>query len=65
MNNLDFNIPVLIFIAGAILFLLAPVGLIPAFNTNQLYFAALLTESIGVTVAFVVYFREKLNDELI
>lgn len=65
MNKIDFNIPVLIFIVGAIMFLLAPLELFRIFNSNQLYLYALMVESLGVTMAFIVYFREKLSDLLI
>lgn len=62
MNNLNFNIPVIIFIAGAILFLLAPLGVFQSFNSNEIYIAALFIESIGVTTALLVYHRDKLFD---
>lgn len=65
MNNLNFNIPVSIFILGAILFLLAPLGLFSSFNANQIYMAALLIESIGVTTALVVFYRDKITQMLI
>ncbi len=61
MNNLDFNIPVVIFITGAVLFLVAPLGLLPMLNTNQVYITALLFESIGVTVALLVFYRDKIT----
>ncbi len=62
MNNLNFNIPVIIFIVGAILFLLAPLGWLSSFSSNETYMAALFIETIGVTTALVVYYRDKLFD---
>lgn len=61
MNTLNFNIPVSIFIAGAILFLLAPLGLFSSFGTNNMYITGLFIESIGVTTALIIFYREKLN----
>ena len=61
MNNLELNIPVSIFIAGAILFLLAPSGLFSSFNASEIHKTALLIESIGVTTAFIVYCRDKVT----
>ena len=60
MNNLELNIPILIFIAGAALYLLAPSGLFSAFSANEIHKTALLMESIGVTTAFVVFYRDKI-----
>ncbi len=61
MKKLELNIPLAIFIAGAALFLLAPSGLLSTFSANEVYKAALLIESIGVTTVFIVYYRESLN----
>ena len=61
MKKLELNIPMSIFISGAALFLLAPSGLFSSFNANDLHKTALLIEAIGVTTAFVVYYRESFN----
>ena len=62
MNKLNLNIPVVIFIIGAVLFLLAPLGLFSSFGVNNMYIAGLLVESIGVTTALVIFYRDKIND---
>ena len=59
MNNLELNIPMLIFIAGAALFLLAPVTPFSSFNANDLHKTALLLQSIGVTACFLVFCRSE------
>lgn len=61
MNNLELNIPISIFIAGAALFLLAPSGLLSSFNASDVHKTALVLESIGVTAAFMVFYRGKLS----
>ena len=61
MKNVNLNIPVSIFVLGAILFLIAPLGLFPSFTANQIYLASLLVESTGITVGFVMYFRDKIT----
>lgn len=61
MKNLEFDVSMSIFIAGAVLFLLASSGLVSAFNANDIHKTALTVESIGLTTAFIVYFREGLN----
>ena len=63
MNILELNISVLIFIAGAALFLIAPSGLFSLFNANEIHQTALLIESIGVTTAFIVFCRDKITFE--
>ena len=44
MNNLNFNIPVLIFIIGAVLFLIAPFGL---FKASADIFSGELSDKYG------------------
>ena len=65
MNKLNFNIPVMIFIVGAVLFLIAPFGLFKTFSSNDIYLAALLIESIGVTASVVVFYRDKITAVLL
>ena len=62
MNNLNINIPVSIFLVGAVLFLLAPLGLFSSFSTNDIYTTGLFIESIGVTTGFVVIYRDKITE---
>ena len=62
MNSINFNIPVMIFVFGAVVFLLAPLGLFSSFSTNNLYITGLLIESIGVTTALVIFYRDKIAD---
>ena len=59
MNNFELNIPVSIFIVGAILFLLAPLMSISSFSANEMHKLALVLESIGVSATAIVFFREK------
>ena len=61
MNNLELNISVSIFITGAALFLLAPSGILSSFNTDEMHMTALMIESLGLTTALVVFFREKIT----
>ena len=60
MKNLNLSVPLFIFIFGAVLFLLAPLGLFTPFSTNNLYVMGLFIESIGVTTGFIVVYREKI-----
>ena len=63
MNNLELNIPLSIFIAGAALFLIAPSGLFSSLSANEIHKAALLIESIGVSTAFIVFCRDIISFE--
>lgn len=51
----------MIFIIGAVLFLIAPLGLFKSFSSNDIYLVALIIESIGVTASVVVFYRDKLT----
>jgi hypothetical protein len=61
MNNMNSNLPVIIFMLGAIVFLLAPLQVISSFSANDLYITGLLLESIGVAMSLVSFCSDKIN----
>ena len=58
MDKLDFNISLTVFMLGAALFFVIPMGSFSAAFTNDLYLLALCLESTGVVTALIVYFRD-------
>ncbi len=64
MKSLNLNIPICIFSVGAILFLLAPLGLFSSFNASDIYTTGLFTESIGIAIGFVTIVRYKLTEKI-
>ncbi len=58
MDKLDFNISLAVFMLGAVLFFVVPMGSFSAAFTNDLYLLALCLESTGVVTALIVYFRD-------
>lgn len=60
MDKLEFNIGISLFVVGAIIFLLAPSGLLASFRTDDLSLTGLFIESIGIVSILVVHFRDKI-----
>ena len=63
MQKLHYNIPLFIFAAGAIIFLIAPSGLIPAFTTEGVAKLGLVTQCLGMTVALISLFKHKTTEQ--
>ena len=65
MNNLNLNIPLSIFLAGAILFLLAPLELFDSYTTHEIFMTGLLIELIGITAGLIVFYRYKITEKVL
>lgn len=63
MNKLHYNMPLTIFIIGAVVFLLAPLTMIPMLTTAELAMTGLFIEAMGIATGFVWFLREKAGEE--
>ncbi len=63
MDKLQSNTPLYIFAAGAIIFLLAPFELIPAFTSQKTAMTGLVIESIGITTGLLSFFKDKITEQ--
>lgn len=62
MNKLHYNMPLMIFVTGAVVFLLAPLTLVPMFTTAELAMTGLFIEALGIATGFVWFLREKAGE---
>lgn len=62
MNKLHYNLPLMIFIIGAVVFLLAPLTMVPMLNTPELAMTGLFIEAMGIATGFVWFLREKAGE---
>ena len=63
MQKLLSNTPIYIFAAGAIIFMLAPLELIPALTSKQMAMTGLVIESIGITTGLLSYFQDYITEQ--
>ncbi len=63
MNKLHYNIPLMIFVAGAVVFLLAPFNIIPTLTSAEFALTGLFIEAMGIATGFVWYLRDKATEE--
>ena len=61
MNNLNINVPLTIFLAGAILFLLAPLKLFDSYTISEIFTTGLFIEMVGITASLAVFYINKIN----
>ena len=61
MNKLNLNIPLTIFLTGAIMFLFAPFEMFDAFTTHDIFMTGLLIELAGITASMAVFTINRLN----
>jgi len=62
MNNSYLEIPLSIFAAGCIIFLLAALGLFSPLTTQSMYMIGLSIELIGIVAGLIVFIRYKMKE---
>jgi hypothetical protein len=65
MYKLNLNIPLSVFLAGAVLFLLAPVLIFDSYTTNEIFITGIAMQVIGITASLIEYYRYKITQKLI
>jgi hypothetical protein len=65
MYKLNLNIPLIIFLAGAILFLLAPVLVFDSYTTHEILITGITIQMVGLTASLIEFFRFKVTEKLI
>lgn len=63
MKNLNLNIPITVFLVGAILFLLAPLKLFDSYNVHEIFMTGLLIEFVGITAGLFMFYRQKITEK--
>lgn len=62
MNNLNLNIPISVFLVGAMLFLFAPIESFYAYSSQEISMAGLLIELVGISLGLIMFFRYKVTE---
>lgn len=65
MKNLNLNVALIIFLAGTVLFLLAPLKLFDSYTAHEIFTTGLLIELVGITASMVVFYMNKINEKTI
>ena len=63
MNKLHYNIPLMIFAAGAVVFLLAPLNIIPTLTSAEVALTGLFIEAMGIATGFIWFLRDKATEQ--
>ena len=62
MKIFNLNIPVSIFLVGAILFLFAPIESFSAYSSQEISMAGLLIELAGILLGLIMFYRHKVTE---
>ena len=63
MKKFHYNTPLFIFVLGAVVFLLAPLGLMPYLSIEGIAKLGLVTQSMGITAGMLCFFRNRTTEQ--
>lgn len=65
MKYINLNIPLSIFAAGTVLFLLAPVMTFGSYSADQIFIAGIFIQLVGVIASLIVFYRYKVTEKIL
>ena len=63
MKKINLTIPLSIFLAGTILFLLTPVMIFGSFTTNEIFLTGIVLQIVGITASLIQFFRYQMTQK--